>query len=810
MVGAIFFIAVVVLLFKSNIEKNVSLFENNYVSTLGVCPPYYLLTENGDTINPITGQNTDLPYSPKQTCGKCHDYDIITQGFHFQQGRDEVADSIQASRALWVSHPGNYGGNWCSPAPLYSYLSEKENNNEKLIDLTSYTFVNKCGVCHPGGGSLEYDRNGIRYDRVMADTSFRFTDGGKNNLDGDYYKAQWQASGVIEADCYLCHLPQYNNKTRVQQIQKLNYRYAALAASGFGIVNGSVADKEPVTVEYNKELFKPDGTVEPNVVREPRNTACLNCHAKPGYKKRGANYAEQTDVHLNAGLRCVDCHPAGSMATDERIHGREMHQFAKGDDPGGVVRNDLDNTMRTCTDCHDNGYMGAPKAKHTWLPDLHLDKIACQTCHIPERYVRSAHYVASDVFNPGTKIPDKGKYLWTFYGPDMQYWNHYGHLEMMGYNDKPTFAFKPELGKYKGQIFPVNRVHTSWPGILVDGETGLMQPKMSDMYKMWATYKKDPQKYPQLGAIVDDSGDKVLEINRPEEIDALIASVTKMLNDIKYPMDSKEVVWVMNNRVYKSGNDYYELPMAEWEASPYGNVHKYNHDVLPAKAAIGSVSCTECHSSKSDLFFAQVLKNPVGINGEPEFEPQYKRLGLNSFMVWSSVVREEYVKALEYPALIFLLCVIAVYLAVRLNEKRRYLFINVTHLSLFYVIIALGMVFIYLKPDLHSYILPESLWFDKNHFIISLISLIIGIYTILKMRNAATAHLNLYKLQIGLVALAFISGFVMMVKFDAIYNMVRIAYTIFDIAILGSIVTSMVYFIQHQFNRLSEIPKKTE
>jgi hypothetical protein len=192
---------------------------------------------------------------------------------------------------------------------------------------------------------------------------------------------------------------------------------------------------------------------------------CMICH-QPGWKKRGANFDARTDVHLAAGLKCVDCHPAGSKALDNRINEKEMHQFSKGDDPGGNVRNDLDNSVVDCNYCHTNGYMGAPVARHKWLPDLHLDYISCQTCPVQ----------ASDVFNPGTKIPSKGKHLWVFYGPDMKYYNHYGNMAMMGFDDKPTDVFKPVLARYKGKIRPVNRVHSAWPGIAVEGKPGLMQP----------------------------------------------------------------------------------------------------------------------------------------------------------------------------------------------------------------------------------------------------------------------------------------------------------------------------------------------
>ena len=97
------------------------------ITKTGVCPPFFLYDENGGLINPAKGLNADKPYSPRQTCGKCHDYEKITRGFHFQQGKDETPNDTLKSRYQWVTHPGNYGGTWCSPAPLYRYLAPKNN-----------------------------------------------------------------------------------------------------------------------------------------------------------------------------------------------------------------------------------------------------------------------------------------------------------------------------------------------------------------------------------------------------------------------------------------------------------------------------------------------------------------------------------------------------------------------------------------------------------------------------------------------------------------------------------------------------------
>ncbi|NWG12929.1 MAG: hypothetical protein HXY20_05265 [Acidobacteria bacterium] len=574
--------------------------------------------------------NAAVPYSPKQTCGRsgCHNYNLITQGFHFTQGAGEEPTADQKARIPWASSPGNFGGNWCSPAPLYRYLSPKHNDSPATMDMTAFTFfTSPCGTCHPGGGSAEYDRAGHRYDLWIRDPASGFKSGADNGFDGDYHKARWDETGVLEADCLLCHLPGYAYSEREKQIGNWNFRWAATAGARLASVAGSIKDGKPITVTYEKARFNSDGTFEPPMVRSPRNEACLSCHAQPGWKKRGANYRARTDVHLRAGLRCVDCHPAGSSAADPRIKGREVHQIAKGDDPGGLVRNDLDDTMLRCLDCHDTGRLGAPRARHKGLPPLHLDRISCQACHIPERVVMPIQFQASDVFNPAPKILSSSKRLWTFYGPDGKWRNHYGYLEMMGYDDKPTEPFRPALALYKGKIYPVNRVHSAWPGIEEEGRPGIMQPRMSDIYRMWTTHRADPSKYPSLAKIADDNGDGVVEVNRPDEIDALIEAVTRTLADIRYPMEGKRVVWVYNDRVYRSGTRYRLIEKHPWEASPYGNVHKYSHDIYPASAALGSKGCTDCHRKDAPFFFADLAAYPFDSDMRQVLVPQHRLLG---------------------------------------------------------------------------------------------------------------------------------------------------------------------------------------
>lgn len=62
---------------------------------------------------PLT-PHSKMPYSPKKTCGACHDYRRITNGYHFQQGRTDGLGNIVVRDTFdpmypWNLSPGMYG-----------------------------------------------------------------------------------------------------------------------------------------------------------------------------------------------------------------------------------------------------------------------------------------------------------------------------------------------------------------------------------------------------------------------------------------------------------------------------------------------------------------------------------------------------------------------------------------------------------------------------------------------------------------------------------------------------------------------------
>ncbi len=759
---------------------------------LGVCPPFPLRDEAGNVINPVANPKVDVPYSPRQTCGAkgCHDYDKITQGFHFQQGRGEAPPAVFGERYQWASSPGNYGGNWCSPAPLYRQLAPKKNTNARAIDMTSFDFVTAtCGNCHPGGGPMELDRDGRRYDQRMADPASGLAPGGDNGLDGDYYKARWLETGVIEADCLLCHQPEYDYKKRNAQLANLNFKWAATEGAGFGVVAGKVAANEKPKVVYNPARFDENGNVTVHIAPLPRNETCLNCHAKPDWKKRGASFSARTDVHLAKGLKCVDCHTSGSRASDPRIRGKEVHQIGKGDDPSGWVRNDLDNTVRSCESCHSEGTLGAPIAKHSWLPPLHLDTIACATCHIPRRYTKAALVQASDVYNGAPRITPPPKRIWTFYDQDMAFWNHYGELDLFTADDKPVNEFRPSLAKYKGKIFPVDRVHSAWVGLEEPGRPALNQLFMKDFYGMWLAHKNDPSKYPQLAQIRDDNGDGMIEVNRPEEIDALLVAVAEHLRATAFPMEGRRLVYVNDDRKYTSGARFEVIPKEAHEASPYASVYKYSHNVLPARSALGAGGCTDCHAYKSGFLFGNSLDRPFTETGTSSWVPNYRILGLSAFSVRVGAFREAWLKPLLYLVLALLVALIPALglrrLASRhealagLRGSRLWRWLPLATLVLLAVIAA--------TPGLLTYMMADRFRLDANHFWVAVGVLAISVW------GASLASVRQQKLIYLLALFTAASGILMILRVGWIDALNRIAYTCFDLGLTA--LAAVVSFI---------------
>ena len=176
-------------------------------------PAIQLLDESGTNV-----LVSSKPYSSRQSCGGsgCHDYDSITHAFHFEMGRDEARDDFGADHGVpQLVSSGYFGGYNCMGGNNPDTLAKKVNaSSADFADLGAAGWIQRCSSCHMGGGWMEKDRNGVRYDQKDPATVKLF-DGDYFNRGTDKYnhaadsgvvaRWDWKKSGVVEADCLICH-----------------------------------------------------------------------------------------------------------------------------------------------------------------------------------------------------------------------------------------------------------------------------------------------------------------------------------------------------------------------------------------------------------------------------------------------------------------------------------------------------------------------------------------------------------------------------------------------------------------------------
>jgi len=195
--------------------------------------------------NPVTIAATE-PYSPRQTCGSCHDHtaDAVAIGEWFQQGRTDVAGAVDMrddyydDGRFWIKSSGRFG-KWGQS--FQKMLAAKDNAHPSEIDQTAFAWVRDCSGCHSGGGPGEFDRDDqLLYNAATGELGYELLGQTPADvaLDGDYSVldyatgavglAPWDVTGVSEPDCLLCHR---GNRPTVDDADMMRaWRSSALAA----------------------------------------------------------------------------------------------------------------------------------------------------------------------------------------------------------------------------------------------------------------------------------------------------------------------------------------------------------------------------------------------------------------------------------------------------------------------------------------------------------------------------------------------------------------------------------------------------
>jgi hypothetical protein len=532
--------------------------------------PVVLKDEAGNPVRPDAAD--PKPYSPRQSCGGCHPYDKITKAYHFTMGADVMSDDWGAKHRNrpWMSSPGQNGG---QQHMSYAWLAKKGNARADAVGLTTYAFARTCAVCHPGGSIFEKDRDGKRYDvRQAAEPKLAAS------LDGDYHMADWVRSGVLEADCLMCHMPNYDMKGRTEQLTKLNYRWAATVGAGLGTVEGAVADGQTPKLTYRSDAAA-GGTVSV-VPKRASSQNCLHCHGEAEVKKRGHVWdGRNEDVH--AKIACTTCHRAGAD-----------HQIAKGQSNAVFLHDELDDPKLSYAGCHNARRLGAKKPAHRGIPADHLEKMTCVVCHVRDSNVTAVHTVDTTT---GKSIGVPTNFAAHKYGE--------------------TAAWQPALFRLRdGRISIGNALLPAWWGVRVGN---VIHPlTFAETGRAYETVK---------GLIKDDNGDGKPEANTEAEIVAMLEAISRTMAGGRFEHVSP---------AYVKGHEVWEMRDGRLVHGPHPEASPlrwtFSHNVSKASRALGAGGCTDCHGKPGGVFGTSVTIDPYGPDGKPVTVPAWKYLKLKS------------------------------------------------------------------------------------------------------------------------------------------------------------------------------------
>jgi len=557
--------------------------------------------------DPITPDST-APYSPRQTCSgtECHSYDTIARGMHFDMGKIRMADDwgTKHRNEPWYLSPGMAGGF----LPTFRrQFAKKQNASAAEIDMTAYEFVQACGPCHPGGGVMELDRDGTRYDQRMKQTP-----GLADTLDGDYHKARWHRSGVVEVDCLLCHAQwPYDNDERKAQLGRENYAFAATAAAGFGSVAGTAAEAgPPVKVQYDPRLFDPQGRVTLDIAR-PKDRACLLCHHVPTLKDgERFKHRHSANIHLAQGLVCVDCH-SGHIDHNFQL-GRKLHWSVGGHGAAHQGHEQASEQTMSCEECHEASHLGAPLPLHPGFPRFHFDKLACTACHT---------------------------------GPALLV-KHGGTQPVLSDLSSSTPQTAGHEAAYPDQQAP-------WQITYHQGRDGLLRVHNCQVPKWWGNRMADGTVWPLFlrevapafkaaaAQIQDDDGDGTPEVNTGAEITAMAAALRKGLEGGRFA--TVQPAFVMGpHALWVEEGEVRHAPAPQ--ATPL--CIAIAHTVLGPRQALGAGGCTDCHSTASYFLSGQRLLNDLNSQGRAKAEPMHAQMGYPRTRIRLGAVRESLVKPL--------------------------------------------------------------------------------------------------------------------------------------------------------------------
>ncbi len=555
-------------------------------------PTFALLDQNGENV-----LKSGKTVSTMKTCGQCHDTDYIQKhAFHSDLGLSDYAEN------------GNYNastgtfGKW---NPLtYRFLSQK---GDERLDLSTAEWLELNGTKIVGGGPATTSRDGLHLvdlkdDPANPETSML------NAETGEAETWDWDKSGTMEMNCFLCHMDNPNYDARAAAIQSGQFDLANTAT----LFDSGLAFATDTGFEWNKFAFQENGEINENrvFIKDPTNSNCAACHgevhpeteepltidagdlnfpqtattgqviAAQKISDSGVNISNKQelnrswDIHAERQLQCVDCHyalnnPAHAdeaqkaepdhLLYDPRVLDiseylqKPNHNFARGQSAQFNVAPEYKGTMRRCENCHD-----ANKGHADWLPyiETHMEAVACETCHIPQMYA-----------------PAIQSYDWTVLTLDKQPVKSYRGVE--------------------GDPSAITSLVTGYEPVLLN-RTNIDGQKLLAPYNLITTYywvyddasgNKRPVRLLDLESVYFENGAYASDI-----LSVFDTNSDGSLTQEELSINTAEKDELIKSKLEKLGVD---APRIEGLTQPYS----INHNVARGEYALND--CTACHNDNS-------------------------------------------------------------------------------------------------------------------------------------------------------------------------------------------------------------------
>ncbi|MBK1644195.1 nitrite reductase [Thiocapsa imhoffii] len=166
-------------------------------------------------------------------------------------------------------------------------------------------------------------------------------------------------------DCLICHSGEYDMNQRYVIQDRVGLRWNQDRSLRAALTVGRVTTRN--CLNCHQHNMGGDAYLHNEAAQAlgDRHRRLLHSGAK-----RGNPFSPEDDVHAAAGLQCTDCHVP------------EGHKIPRGRMGVDLVANDLPDVEVSCVMCHTM----APhnRSEHRALLNGHLDRLACETCHITE------------------------------------------------------------------------------------------------------------------------------------------------------------------------------------------------------------------------------------------------------------------------------------------------------------------------------------------------------------------------------------------------------------------------------------------